>query len=569
MKACLTLALLAWSLLLGGCAGAGDRTLLRVETVRYQAGDDPRWAASDHDDSGWPQSDLQAVDAGEGLVWLRARVTLAEGQVPPGRPTGIYFGALASHELFWDGVRIGRGGVVGASPAEEVPGPVEAHYQVPDALAGPGDHVVAIRTSAHHRRFEPTSGYWTLLVGEYDRLARGEGARAWLALGSLAGMVVTGAFALAMFWINRGDTPFLMLALLCVSASLLLVAEQWRPLVGYTYDWHLLRLVVVMGFTAATSMQLLWLLVVRFPHANGRRMLGAGAALAAVAWLLARGWDDKGLAVFLVLFTLALGWTAVAARRRMTGAALALAGVGVGWLALVAEPLRFADDLVHFSLNFLFVCLLCSHALEVRRERHERHEARARAARLEAEMLRKSIQPHFLMNALTAVSAWIEDDPATAVRLIESLADEFRLFSAMADRRLVPLSQELDLCRSHAATMSLRRGNRYELEVDGDPSDPLVPPGVVHTLVENAITHGAPSGTMTMRLSLERAERSLCLRFESPSVGETDDGWSPGTGTRYIETRLSESYRDGFSFRQGADGAVWRAELTVPMEGAP
>ena len=55
----------------------------------------------------------------------------------PRPPRAVYVAALASHEVWWDGTLIGRGGVVGAMPASEVPGPVEAWYGIPDSLSAP------------------------------------------------------------------------------------------------------------------------------------------------------------------------------------------------------------------------------------------------------------------------------------------------------------------------------------------------------------------------------------------------------------------------------------------------
>ena len=73
---------------------------------------------------------------------------------------------------------------------------------------------------------------------------------------------------------------------------------------------------------------------------------------------------------------------------------------------------------------------------------------------------------HF-MNTLTALSEWIEQEPATAVRMIESLADELRVLAAVSTRRLVPAAEELHLCRTHLENMGLRRDITYALETDG------------------------------------------------------------------------------------------------------
>src|SRR6185436_17263269 len=151
------------------------------------------------------------------------------------------------------------------------------------------------------------------------------------------------------------------------------------------------------------------------------------------------------------------------------------------------QPTAFVDNLAYFAFDFLFVCLLCSHALEVRRTQQEK-------SRLQIEMLRRHLQPHFLMNTLTAIAEWIEQEPKTAVRLIESLSDEMRILAEMTHRRVVSAEDELRLCRSHLANMSLRKEVSYELHVDGIDDDRPVPPAVFHTLVENAITHGSANG---------------------------------------------------------------------------
>ena len=90
----------------------------------------------------------------------------------------------------------------------------------------------------------------------------------------------------------------------------------------------------------------------------------------------------------------------------------------------------------------------------------------------------------------------------------------------------------------------------------------LVPPAVFHTLVENAMTHGA-SGTL--RLSSTRDGNRVRYVFEAPAPHD-DETPQPGGGTRYIEARLREAWGNAWSFRQGRSGEIWRAELEVPFE---
>jgi hypothetical protein len=522
-----------------------------------RVGDDPAWSSPALDDSAWTRMEIESVPQPNDSVWLRWKIDLTDYKRAPGRPFGLYFGALASHEIWWDGELIGRGGVVGRTKETEVPGPIEAHYQVPDRLVTPGVHVVAIRASAFHRGFSPIHGYWSLIIGNYDKLVTMQTGSAHLAVVALSGLLLTAVFAFAMFWVARRDRSFLLLGILCLAAAALLVAEAWRPLFGYTYDWHIVRLRFIVALSWLTGVQLVALVVTRFPHRIGRAVVVLTALACAIVPFIPRGWDPKSLWIFVITFSIASAWALWAVLRRLHGSVLALIGVGGATVVLFVSPYAWADDLLYLALNFVFVCLLCSHALEVRREQDQK-------ARLELEMLRRHLQPHFLMNTLTALSEWLEQDPKTAVRMIESLSEELRILGDMSTRRLVPAEEELRLCRSHLENMSLRKDVAYDLEVDGVDAARLVPPAVFLTLVENAITHGTMVDTpIRFRLASRTEGNRIHYTFEAPAA----DGDAPrpkGGGTRYIEARLREVWGDAWSFRQGRAGALWRAEIEVP-----
>ena len=544
------------SLLLASTVAAAPAAEPWDGSLRYRVGDDRSWSSTKLDESQWTAGTFDKLprDAKD-AVWVRFDIDLREFKVAAGHPFGIYVGGMFSYELFWDGEKIGAGGVVGRSKAAETAGPIEAHFQVPDRLIAPGIHTVALRTSAFHRGFSPLYGYWGVMFGNYDRIVATRTRSAYIALAAMSGIVLTAVFAFAMFWLARQDRSFLLLGALCIAAAALLIAEAWRPLFGYTYDWQIVRLRCVVAFSWLTGVLLVALVIRRFPSRYGHAVLGATAGIAAILPLFPRGWDPKSLLVFVFCVVVAVSWTIWAAVKRMHGSVLALIGVGGAAAALFADPYRWIDNSLYFSLNFLFVCLLCSHALEVRREQHER-------ARLKLEMLRRQLQPHFLMNTLTALSEWIEEEPRTAVRMIDALAEELRILAEMSASKLVSAEDELRLCRSHLQNMSLRKDVAYELEVDGVDDALRVPPAVFHTLVENAVTHGASAERVTLRLSARTEGARVHYVFEAPAGTESEN--AAGTGTRYIEARLREAWGNAWSFRQGRAGALWRAEIEVP-----
>ena len=115
-------------------------------------------------------------------------------------------------------------------------------------------------------------------------------------------------------------------------------------------------------------------------------------------------------------------------------------------------------------------------------------------ARLQA--LQARIRPHFLFNSLTAVLSLMRADPRRAERVLEDLADLFRVL--MADnRQLVPLQAEFILCRQYLELEQLRLGDRLKVawHIDKMPEDALVPPLILQPLLENAVYHGIEPST--------------------------------------------------------------------------
>lgn len=572
----------AWGLL--SLVAASAQALVLAEEVRWTRSDSAGFAAPQLDESGWQTSRFWELPESEGVLWVRTALEVRTGDRQPGHPFGVLIGAMASHELYWDGELVGRGGVVGATAVAERPGPVEALYALPERLTKPGMHTVAVRFSAHHRGWEPYTGYWFLAGGDYGRLLLAQRRSAETALVALSGIVMMAIFAFALWLLDRRERSSLLLALLCVTAAALLWAESWRALFGYTYDWQIVRLRVVTTLAWLLVLGLLSFLAQRFPM-PGRRWLvivGAGLAAVPIAWF--RAWDPKALVGLLVGFSLALLWTAQAMRRRLSGSALAFAGLAICTAVLLWQPGLFIDQNLYLALNALFLLLLAAHARQVTQGRREREAAEVRSARLEIELLKRQLQPHFLMNTLTALSEWLEEDPRTAAAMIQALADELRLLGEISNQRLIPLGDELRLCRSHLEVMSLRTESRYRLEVTGgEPGaggdGSKVPPAMLHTLVENAVTHGdgGPAAEpVVLRLSIEvvpdrRRGRGRRRRFvfEAPlAVGDPDGPAVEGTGLRYVKARLTESFGEDWSLVAGPDqgpgGGVWRTEIEIP-----
>ncbi len=110
-------------------------------------------------------------------------------------------------------------------------------------------------------------------------------------------------------------------------------------------------------------------------------------------------------------------------------------------------------------------------------------------SRLQA--LQARIRPHFLFNSINAVLSLVRSDPKQAETALLDMADLFRVL--MRDNReLVPIDDEIELCRQYLALEKLRLGDRLQVEwhLNNMPGDALVPPLLLQPLLENAVYHG-------------------------------------------------------------------------------
>ena len=127
-------------------------------------------------------------------------------------------------------------------------------------------------------------------------------------------------------------------------------------------------------------------------------------------------------------------------------------------------------------------------------------------ARLQA--LQARIRPHFLFNSINAVLSLIRTEPKQAEAALEDMADLFR--AVMADNRdLIPLSDEIALCKQYLNLETLRLGDRLQVRwhIDNMPADALVPPLILQPLIENAVYHGAQASHDSSDVSINIYQR--------------------------------------------------------------
>jgi hypothetical protein len=551
--------------LLGGSAHASAINYPYIKIALVQVGDNPQWADPTLDDSQWETVEQRRLDPQDRLLWVRAHVTLPPEVQQAGQPLHVRISAVASYEVFWNGVPIGRNGMPGTSAALEEPGFIDGAAFVPRDLLREGVNVLALRMSSFHLRGKLSSPVQGILLGPYGSKPSSVWPSYMLALFAGGALLLGAAYFCAMFLVNRRDTTSLLLSLLSCAVLGQLLAETSRLAFSYRYPLHLLRLEAILGFAALSS----GLLVAYVAQRYARRWLwhlvaGAAAAMLACAiWI--PSYDGKTTCVVLAALATSLVTVFVGIRTKVPGAAAAAAALVTVIAWGIFDIFRFIDRSYYVAVAALLLFLFVQHATALRRAERIREQAELRSARLELELLKQQIQPHFLMNTLTTLTELIESEPAAGVRMIEALADELRAIAAMVGQTTVPMRQELELCRHHLKLMSFRRSTPFDLRIENVDLNARVPPGIFHTLIENALTHNRYAEGAIFRLEESvSADGSLIYRLRTPLSSSPPRESRSGKGHAYVRARLKDVFENDWLFSSQPQGDhEWIDELQI------
>lgn len=205
--------------------------------------------------------------------------------------------------------------------------------------------------------------------------------------------------------------------------------------------------------------------------------------------------------------------------------------------------------------------------------RAEQEQARREASEARLRLLQAQIQPHFIFNTLAAVQHWVDTGDSRASPLLRQLSSFLRGSAELMLRPEVSLAEELRLVQDYLGVMQARWGERLSYRMDIAPAcaeSASLPPGIVLSLVENALEHGiAPT--------LDGAELQLQLQalpsggwqllIEDSGVGLAE-GWQEGLGLSNSRARLQGFFGERASLHLGPRDDSPGTRVCLRLEGA-
>jgi hypothetical protein len=295
---------------------------------------------------------------------------------------------------------------------------------------------------------------------------------------------------------------------------------------------------------------------------------------AGISWLLFRACDF-----------------ALSRRRPLTRRATFLGAVAATWavrlafhaltLPLLRTPPRLdrASFMQAMRSGFmgvgLFTIVLAATAVGMRWWQRQLQAARQRAeseetlVRAELRVVAEQLEPHFLLNTLTGISALAARDASAARDMLTGLRELLAYSIRHGAAASVPLEDEVRFVRQYLRLQSLRFATRLRTRVaiPAELLDCLVPRLILQPLVENALKYGVArrDDGGEIAVDAERGVGVLTIHVRNSSAGAVDcPGF--GIGMAAVRARLALLFGTAQRVTLMDDGAgMTDVAVTLPL----
>src|SRR5882672_11174313 len=235
---------------------------------------------------------------------------------------------------------------------------------------------------------------------------------------------------------------------------------------------------------------------------------------------------------------------------------------GSAWLTLFYE---LQKDIITYTTILIVAFTI--------RQYRRRREGEVLAAELSQSVsdarlrqLTAQIDPHFIFNALNAISNRMHEDVEAADRMLTRLADLLRAAYETDESVFVELGREVQLLRGYLDLMAERFRGQLAIEVTVEPGieSLRVPRLLIQPLVENALKHGLVQGRGSLRVDIRRASDQLIFLVTDDGIGIAPPV-RMGTGLSNVSHRLELLFPGKHEFRVEPAAPGTRVSMAFPV----
>lgn len=530
---------------------------MKVEHIYSKVGDEKSWKDLRSPPSDWNIFEGEIPKNGE-PYWVLIKFNLSRDYSLGLQTFLMHIRSSSAYQLYWDGQLVND--LIGLQDINEpdLKVPYYNFIVLSSEQISSGDHIAIMRMNGSLEQ-----NYVNILFEAEDYNKSGFERFWWVAsvllLVSVA--IITALYFLTLFVASKGGYKPLFGGLICISIASITLLDNADWLFAITFQNKEILDYILTIFATILFFLVPYYLCLVFNIKNRLKIMGLISLLFLISFMPFDLLPAHDVRAFSYLLT----FCAVLSFAQFKTVKYKAIFIGIGMFACLLV-FQIDDIFKHLMLLVLILILATELAIDLWNRHKQKLQIELNASRLQAELLKRNIQPHFLMNSLTAVMEWIETDPELGMNFIEELANEFRLMASFADKKMVPISEEIKLCRIHLRLMSMRLSENYEIDIQNIDQDRKIPPVIFHTLIENAITHNKFSdhdGKIIFRIIGNDIQNTRIYSFFTPYQPKEYIVKGSGTGMSYIKARLEEAYPNTWSISDRYENNYWRTDIQI------
>ena len=558
----------------------GINKIYLLDKWDYMHQDEESQTKSIDSDSKWSKIDLLQINfklGNPGVHLLRSRIFIKENISSKDILAFTIYNFQSAYEIYWDGILIGGNGTVGHDGVSEIVGSVRYNLVVGREFTKAGNHIIEIRVSNFNQI--GNKFFAGIFIGYNSNIRTLLDTRLEEHILYMGIFFTAALFCISVFiggWRNKSFLIFgtymffyFILSLWIYLIESELVDNNVFSICESIFYYGVILAVIILNVFIYHFFEIRkkWL----------HFLIVAGITVLSIA--ISSNWDDLlrfriiSIVLYIYAFVIILGKM----RKKAPGTNFIFAGIG---LMLVYTIILTIDSLYNFldfpflanaGINILFTSLIIiSISRKIQEQNKRYHEMLLKSQRLENQLLKKTIQPHFISNTLLSIKSWLSINPEKAEKIIETLSEEFQLINYISSKKEISLKEEIELCKHHLEIMGYRMGAGYKLITEGINFEDKIPPMTFHTLIENGLTHSyeskedgifklacTKSGNSTTYIMTNNGSR--LKRFSGRSSTELEEGF----GLRYVKSRLEESYPGRWNVEYGLNNELWEVKIVI------
>lgn len=218
--------------------------------------------------------------------------------------------------------------------------------------------------------------------------------------------------------------------------------------------------------------------------------------------------------------------------------------------------------------------------VKIQRLIRENYEKKIKLQSEELNLMQEQINPHFLYNALSVISAMASRERGMqTVKSVKYLADFYRI-SLNKGKQILSIQEEMELLKNYMKIQKLRFGSSIQVEYD-IKKELLTLKTIkllLQPLVENSIHHGRKSDeeVLMIRVRVQLDGEHVCFSVEDNGVGIEQDKleklrsqlekFEEGYGLKNVHNRVRLTYGEEYGVKiESVFGKGTRVLVYIPI----